>query len=193
MKADSTVRARVPADGQALLDQCPAAATGLRGVRRIDGDDPATGACCLVRQDGEEGAPPRVTNGLCQMMILHHIGRLEVLVIDRVVLTNERQRCLVVKVRSLASHLSDAPWRAALPLCDGDCCPSCGARLCAGPFSAPARLGDTSQAMKMRVPSESVANASMPRSMPVSCPVSARAGSAHLHRRSRRTSRPLPG
>jgi hypothetical protein len=38
------------------------------------------------------------------MMSPDHIARLQVLMIDRVVLSNERERRLVVKVRSLASH-----------------------------------------------------------------------------------------
>ena len=57
----------------------------LRGIRGIDGDYPATGACCLVREGDEECAPSRVTDRLGQMVILHHVGRLEILVIDRVV------------------------------------------------------------------------------------------------------------
>ena len=43
----------------------------------MDGDYPATSPCCLVRQDGEERAPPRITNGFRQMVILHHIGGLK--------------------------------------------------------------------------------------------------------------------
>src|SRR5262245_50970800 len=46
----------MPADGQAFLDHDPAATTGLRAIGGIDGDYPATGAYCLMRQDGEEGA-----------------------------------------------------------------------------------------------------------------------------------------
>ena len=38
------------------------------------------------------------------MMILHHIGGLEILVIDGVVLLNERQCRLMMEVRPLAAH-----------------------------------------------------------------------------------------
>ena len=38
------------------------------------------------------------------MVILHHVGGLEILVIDRVVLTHKCERRLVVKVAPLASH-----------------------------------------------------------------------------------------
>jgi hypothetical protein len=76
MQARSTRRAGMPADGQAFGDHDAAATTGLRGIGGIDGDDPATGACCLVRQDDEERAPSHVTDGLRQMVILHHVGGL---------------------------------------------------------------------------------------------------------------------
>jgi hypothetical protein len=45
------------------------------------------------------------------MMILHHIGRLEIFVIDRVVLLNERQCRLVMKVPPLASHCLMRPGK----------------------------------------------------------------------------------
>ena len=95
----------MPADRPALLDQHATPATALRRVGGIDGDYPATGACCRVRQDGEERAPPRVTNRLGQMMMLHHGGGLEVLVIDRVVLLNELEGYLMVGVLPLSPHL----------------------------------------------------------------------------------------
>ncbi len=73
----------VPQSGQecqrtdkSLGDDDPTPATGLRGVRGIDGYNLATGACCLVRQDDEERAPSRVTDAFRQMVILHHIGGL---------------------------------------------------------------------------------------------------------------------
>jgi hypothetical protein len=49
--------------------------------------------------------PPRITIRLGQVVIPHHVGRLEVFVIDRIMLLNERQRGLVVEVLPLASHL----------------------------------------------------------------------------------------
>src|SRR5262245_32618055 len=104
MEARAAVRACVPTDRQAFVDHDPTATTGLRGIRWIDSNDPATGACCLVPQDDEESAPSRVSNGLRQMVILHHIDGLQVLMIDRVVLAYQRQRRLVVKVRSLPPH-----------------------------------------------------------------------------------------
>jgi hypothetical protein len=39
------------------------------------------------------------------MVILDHVGRLQILVIDRVVLTYQSERCLVMKVLSLPLHL----------------------------------------------------------------------------------------
>jgi hypothetical protein len=37
-------------------------------------------------------------------MVLDHIGRPQILMIDRVVISDERQRRLVLKVLSLATH-----------------------------------------------------------------------------------------
>ena len=42
------------------------------------------------------------------MVILEHVGRLQVFVIDRVVLSNERQRRFVVKILSLARTKASA-------------------------------------------------------------------------------------
>ena len=73
-----------------------------------DGDDPATGARCLVRQAGEEGAPPRVTDGLGQMVIPHQVGGLHVLVIEGVMSIYQRQRGLMVDA-VLSSPAGDKP------------------------------------------------------------------------------------
>src|SRR5262245_47281325 len=74
MKARSTVWARVPTNGETLHHYDTTPATHLRRVGGVDSNDPATGACCLVRQAGEEGAPPRITNRLRQVVVLHHVG-----------------------------------------------------------------------------------------------------------------------
>ena len=42
---------------------------------------------------------------LGEMVVLEHVGRLQVLVIDRIVGSHQGQRRLVVKVLSLAAHL----------------------------------------------------------------------------------------
>jgi hypothetical protein len=39
------------------------------------------------------------------VVILHHIGGLQVLVLDAVTPLNERQRCRVMKILPLATHL----------------------------------------------------------------------------------------
>jgi hypothetical protein len=39
------------------------------------------------------------------MVILEHVGRLQVLVVDYIILTNKRERRLVVKILPLAAHL----------------------------------------------------------------------------------------
>ena len=58
MQGSAAVRAAMPADRETLLDQHSAAATDLRGVRGMDGNDFPTGACCLVGKNGQERAQP---------------------------------------------------------------------------------------------------------------------------------------
>jgi hypothetical protein len=95
-----TLRAFVPADGQALVHEHPAARTGLRGVGRRHPDDSLASCRRLARPDAQEGAPPRVRTGLGQGVIPEQVGRLQVFVRDRVVPTHERARRRVVDVRS---------------------------------------------------------------------------------------------
>ena len=83
-------------------DDHPTAARVLRGVRRGDGDDFPTGACCLVGKHAQERCPPGIVAALGEMAVLEHIGRLEMVVIDRLVRTHERERRVVVKVLPLA-------------------------------------------------------------------------------------------
>ena len=112
MEARSAVRAGMPADGQALLNHNATARTGLAGVGRRHGYDSLPGACCLESEDAQERAPARIMDALGEMVVLEHVGRLQVLVIDHVVVAHQRERRLVVEVLSLALHLSDAPWPA---------------------------------------------------------------------------------
>jgi hypothetical protein len=105
MQVHATVRARMPAERQALGDQDAAARTGLAGERWMDRYDSPTGACCLVGEGAQERCPPGILDAFGEVMVPEHVGRLQVLVIDRVVLPNQRQRCLVMEVCSLASHL----------------------------------------------------------------------------------------
>src|SRR6476661_7612401 len=61
----------------------------LAGERRRHGDYPLPGTCCLESEDGEKRAPPRIADALGEMVILDHIGHLQVFMIDHVVLSNE--------------------------------------------------------------------------------------------------------
>ena len=111
-----------------------------RGIGGIDGDDPATGPCCLVRQDDEERAPPRVTDALCQMVILHHVGGLQVFVIDRVVAAERAPAPSCGESPAAGAAPSDAPSPAASPPCAGGGCPSFGGRPALGGFQRPLGL-----------------------------------------------------
>jgi len=96
MEARAALRARMPADRQALVDNHPTATTGLRSVRGIDGNDFPTGACCLEGKKGQECCPPYVLDRFSKMMVLDRIGCLEIFVIDRVIGSYERERRLLV-------------------------------------------------------------------------------------------------
>ncbi len=76
-------------DTEAFLDVRATPATDLAGVVWGHRDHSLTGACCLVVEYGTELCPPSITNGLGEMMILHHVGHLQVLDIDRVVLAQQ--------------------------------------------------------------------------------------------------------
>jgi hypothetical protein len=70
----------------------------------IDSDYPAPSVYCFGGKDDEERAPPRITDRLGEVVILDHIRDPQVLVIDCVVGSHERERGLVMKVGSLAAY-----------------------------------------------------------------------------------------
>jgi hypothetical protein len=95
----------MPADGEAVGDQHAAARAPLAGGGRRHGDYSLPGACCLESEVAQERRPPRITDTLGEMVVLEQSGRLQVFVVDRVVGTDQRQRCLVVKILPLSLHL----------------------------------------------------------------------------------------
>ena len=105
MQARTTVWARMPADGQALLDDNATARTRLARVGGRHRYDPPTGACCLVGEDAQERRPSRIADAFGEMVILDHVGRLQVFMIDRVAGLDQAERRLVVEVLALAFHL----------------------------------------------------------------------------------------
>jgi hypothetical protein len=52
----------------------------------------------MPRNAAQERRPARVRNGLGKVVVLQHIGRLQIFVIDRVVVLATGERRLVVKV-----------------------------------------------------------------------------------------------
>ena len=71
----------------------------------MDGDHLPTGARCLEGKNGQKPRPACVVNALGEMMVLDHVGRLQILIIDRVIDADQSQRRLVVKILALAAHL----------------------------------------------------------------------------------------
>src|SRR5215469_16623328 len=94
MQTRPTVRARMPADGEPFVHEHTAARTRLAGERRRHRYDCLSSLSRFERQDAQEGAPPSVRNGLRQVVIPQHVGRLQVFVIDRVVLLDQGKRRL---------------------------------------------------------------------------------------------------
>jgi hypothetical protein len=89
LEACSTLRAAMPADGHAFGDH---------------GSPSPTGARCLEGEDGQERAPTRLGNRLRAVVMLEPVGRLPVLVSDRVVLTHQLEGSGVLEVPALALH-----------------------------------------------------------------------------------------
>jgi hypothetical protein len=67
------------------MDHNATARTPLAGAGRRHSDNPLPSAYCLESEDAQELAPASILDALGKVMILEHIGRLQVLVIDRVV------------------------------------------------------------------------------------------------------------
>src|SRR5260370_35240016 len=105
------------AHGKNVLDTCPTARTILGRIRRTHRFHSLTGACCLVRENRKEVAPPGVLNALIEtgfaagpivliaavLILLRRgtaaqVGRLDRLHVDHVVLTDQGERRRVVKV-----------------------------------------------------------------------------------------------
>jgi hypothetical protein len=104
MQAGSAVRARVPADRQAFVYHNATTRAGLAGGGRRHGYDLLPGACCLESKDGKEHPPTSITDAFGEVMVLHHVGRLQIFVIDRVVLAHQLDRCLMLEILPLAFH-----------------------------------------------------------------------------------------
>jgi hypothetical protein len=95
----------VPADGQAFTDHDATARTGLASIGSRHGDNPLPSICCFGCEDTQELAPARVLDGLGEMMILDHIGRVQVLIIDHIVLSHECEHHLAMEVHALTLYL----------------------------------------------------------------------------------------
>ena len=67
---------------------------------------PAAAACCrFARQDAQERTPARIADALGQVIVLDHVGRLQVFVIDRVVLPEQLQGEFVMEILPLSSAI----------------------------------------------------------------------------------------
>src|SRR5262249_1034199 len=105
MQTGPAVRAEVPTDGQTFVHQDAAARTGLRGERRRHGYDRLPSLTRFERQDGQKCTPARIADALGEGMVPDHVGRLQLFVIDGVVLADQRQRGLAVEVRPRPAYV----------------------------------------------------------------------------------------
>src|SRR4029450_12638338 len=90
-----------------------------------------TGACWLGAQDAQERRPPRIADALGETVVLEPVGRLQILVIDHSVGSDQGQRCLVVKLLAayrlmgLRPQLHRFTPAIAAPLSSGDSALGC--------------------------------------------------------------------
>ena len=104
--------------------------TPLAGERWIHCYHSLPGACRLESKDGQERAPPRLTDALGEGVVPRHVGDPQVCDIQRVVGLDQVVGFLVVNVpplpeRPAAALRSAARWPTRLPLGDGDRLFSC--------------------------------------------------------------------
>src|SRR5258708_11740655 len=119
-----TVGADMGTHAETLVYAFPTPTAILAGIRRVDRFHSLPGACCLESKNGQEVAPSGVLNAFVQACLgagsvmeiatvavwyrgrtATQVGRLDRLMIDRIVLANQRQGGLVVKVRALPADV----------------------------------------------------------------------------------------
>src|SRR5690349_11544759 len=79
---------------QAFLDAIAAARTILRGELGWDDDDGDAMQPTIIAHPGEEQPPTGIADTLCQMVILDHVGDLQVFKSNQVVRLDQRSRSL---------------------------------------------------------------------------------------------------
>jgi hypothetical protein len=87
------------------VDQNAIARAHLAGIGRRHSDDSAPSACCFGAEDAQERRPARIGDAFGKVVVPDHVGRLQVLMIDGVILAHQLERYLVVEVLSLSLHL----------------------------------------------------------------------------------------
>jgi hypothetical protein len=87
------------------VQACTAARADLARVGRVHRYDPPTGACCLEGEDAQKLRPSGVLNGLGQMMVLEHVGDLQILMIDCIETPHQMQRGFLLEILPLTPHL----------------------------------------------------------------------------------------
>ncbi len=105
MRNETTIGTPMFSCGKCLAHSISALGAILRRVGRIHFDYLTAGAFSLARKDRNELTPSGVTDALGEMMIFHHPAHVQVFDGDRIELSHDIERRLVVKVRTLALNL----------------------------------------------------------------------------------------
>ena len=95
----------MPADRQAFRDDSATARTCLASERGIDRLRSLPGARRLESEDGKKRCPTGIRDALSKGVILNHVTDPQVFMVYRVVLPNQRERRLVVKILPLVADV----------------------------------------------------------------------------------------
>jgi amphi-Trp domain-containing protein len=90
---------------QTFLDPHPTAATVLGGIGGWHGDDATASVCCFAFEDGPELCPAGITDALGQVVVLDHVGHLQVFKIDDLVVAHQLERRFMLEVAPLPVDL----------------------------------------------------------------------------------------
>ena len=96
-------------NGETLLHPFPTATAVLAGVGRWHSDDSAASVCCFAFEDGPELRPAGITDALSQVRVLDQVSHLQIFQIDHVVVPQQLQGGLMMKVSPLPLHFLVLP------------------------------------------------------------------------------------
>jgi hypothetical protein len=97
------------ANGETLLDPCPAVTAVLAGIGGGNGNHATASVCCFAFEDGPKLCPPSIRDALSQVGVLDHVADPQIFEIDHIVLPHQQERRFVVEVGTLPTDLLVLP------------------------------------------------------------------------------------